>query len=209
MTSLIPFPRTKAEPLACACCGAISNQAWIKSILLGDGQTPPTVDDILDAFCDEPRTWLEVDDLYLLAEALPSEKFAQVLSFVLFADLTEYAYISEMVADLWQLDDPSSGAISDAGWAAILNAAGYTVDGEDAARPTEPITLIQMKADRGWAWTVPAAESAAPDSRRPHRMIFAEPERLMSCSTDGGRVRYLLDMRGLAVSASEDHPTLA
>src|SRR5690625_549751 len=113
--------------------------------------------------------------------------------------------VATLVGSVWAMAEYPDSSLPLDEWRGLFGAAGYTVDGSRAARPTEPLTLWRGSVPeraRGWSWSASreVAERYAAGhvtGRRAGRLYRAEVHPLaLMCSNlghDRGEGEYVVD----------------
>lgn len=121
---------------------------------------------------------------------------------------TEAAMVA--VPDAWSMCEFPNRYVERPLWRMLFDHAGYTVNGEAASRPTEPVMVwrgaIPGHRD-GWAWTDDIEMARWFAAREFHKgagrvyTLEAEPWRLLARITDGREEsEYVVDTDGLAIA---------
>jgi hypothetical protein len=125
---------------------------------------------------------------------------------------------AHVVPSAWSIAERPQHCLSQADWREMFEFTGYTIDGQRAARPTEPLVLFRGSAKahrRRWSWTSDQliAEWFATRSARfgndteGNFLWCAEvpPEHLYAEIGEAGRreFEYVVDTRGLKIEPLE------
>lgn len=98
-------------------------------------------------------------------------------------------------------------------WRSLFALGGYTVDGQRADRPLEPITLWRGSVEErraDWSWTDSrevAERYASGRYGRPVGVVWravVEPHRLLARNTDRQESEYVVDTEGLVIERCPD-----
>ncbi len=123
------------------------------------------------------------------------------------------AILSNSVAEVWSAAEYPEQALRRCDWRNLFYSAGYTVDGQLAERPTEPIRLYRGSIPQrrcGWSWTgdldiaqrfAAGYETGGPIGRLAGEVweIMAPPAALLSHITGRQEDEYVVDTRGLRI----------
>ncbi|MEV6818540.1 hypothetical protein AB0M72_07265 [Nocardiopsis dassonvillei] len=117
--------------------------------------------------------------------------------------------LSEHLAAAWSLAEYPDAALPRLVWRRLFDAAGYTIDGVRADRPSGEVVLWRGSvAERrtDWSWTpdqqVAARYAAGCVGGRPLGQLWqvtAPPEALLAFMTTRGEDEYVVDTTGLHI----------
>ncbi|MFF8960855.1 hypothetical protein [Streptomyces sp. NPDC014894] len=119
--------------------------------------------------------------------------------------------LSVHVGRVWSMAEYPDAALDRPVWTALFAAAGFTVDGHPAERPTAPVPLWrgsvpERRAD--WSWTtrraVAEGYATGTGARRPRTgrlyRTLAPPSALLAFNTNRDEDEYVLDTTGLTIT---------
>lgn len=117
--------------------------------------------------------------------------------------------VTDLIGGIWSMAELPDRYLDRDDWRWLFSVAGFTVDGQPAPRPTEPIQLWrgsvpERKADWSWSTDRMIAEGYANGTaaRRPKGRLYtvaASPEALLCANTERGEAEYVVDTRGLNI----------
>lgn len=128
--------------------------------------------------------------------------------------LSDDAYLE--TAGAWSMAEFPLNTLDGEAWVELFDAAGYTVDGEPAVRPSGPLRLYRGAVDesaRGWSWTDDLAVARKFASGELWRSVglvgrvwvaTVEPWDLLARITDRQEAEYVVDPYRLAVEPLPD-----
>ncbi|MFD4320475.1 hypothetical protein [Streptomyces sp. NPDC058548] len=126
--------------------------------------------------------------------------------------LVEAAALAVHIGPVWSATEFPDAALGHARWRELWRAAGFTRDGQPAARPGGPVELWrgsvpERRAD--WSWTTERAiaeEYAAGGYRREVGRLYrtvAPPGALLGAYNGRGEGEYVIDTDGLTIFEHE------
>ncbi len=123
----------------------------------------------------------------------------------------EPATLTALIAGAWCMAEYPERSLPLADWREMFAAAGYTVEGQPAERPAEPVTLYRGAVHarrRGWSWTADreiAQRFASGDFYRRQLgavYVTSAPPSALLCrihATGRSEDEYVVDTRGLKI----------
>lgn len=125
----------------------------------------------------------------------------------------ETVTLTALVSGVWSEAEYPQRSLRLVDWRELFAAAGYTVDGQPAARPAEPVTLYRGAVHsrrRGWSWTADyetAQRFASGDlNGRQSGLVYvtSAPPLALLCGihvASRSEDEYVVDTRGLKIAA--------
>ncbi|MFJ9474735.1 hypothetical protein ACIRRI_06925 [Streptomyces mirabilis] len=121
--------------------------------------------------------------------------------------------VTALIGGIWSGAEYPDRHLDRDTWRWLFDVAGFTIDGEPAERPTEPIllwrgTVPERRTD--WSWTTDRtiAEGYANGTaaRRPTgrlHVVLAPPEALLAANNGRSEAEYVVDTRGLTITEAQ------
>lgn len=171
------------------------------------------MDYVLDTY-DEPTP----AELEVMLSRVGRNNEPALLFDLYYAGLLTAEAATRCVASAWSIAEYPQDLIPDDTWRALFDLAGYTVEGQPAERPTEPLRLYRGSPEQfrdRWSWTDDrdSAERFATGglrARLPGTIWTAqvEPWRLFCHIHEHsrGESEYVLDTRGLVIERADSTP---
>lgn len=121
----------------------------------------------------------------------------------------ETATLTSLVSDVWSDAEYPQRSLRADDWRDLFSAAGFTIDGKAADRPTEPVRLYRgspKSMRRRWSWTssVETAERFATGRLRGRQLgqvwtVLAPPDVLLCVCGGRDEREHVIDTRGLKI----------
>ncbi|SBT91376.1 hypothetical protein GA0115233_10308 [Streptomyces sp. DI166] len=117
--------------------------------------------------------------------------------------------VTALIGDVWSSAEFPDRHLDHDTWRWMFDVAGFTVDGKQAQRPTEPITLYRGSVPErrtDWSWTrdIRVAEKFAAGSpgRPPSRVwvCVVPPTAMLAVNTGRNEDEIVVDTRGLQIT---------
>jgi len=126
--------------------------------------------------------------------------------------------IAELAPDAWSMPEYPQEWLTARQWRALFDAAGFTVDGEPAERPTTPVRVWRGAYPwkrRWWSWTTSCERAERFANRLPPPggqvwATLAPPGALFAMIGEShrGEAEVVLDSRGLKIVPAEENDEL-
>ncbi|MBT2425216.1 hypothetical protein J7F02_05830 [Streptomyces sp. ISL-112] len=116
--------------------------------------------------------------------------------------------VAALIGGIWSGAEFPDRHLDQDEWRWLFDAAGFTVDGEPADRPNQPILLWRgtvPERRHDWSWTTDqtvAKKFAAGSGGRPTGRLYvvlAPPEALLCANNGRSEAEYVIDTRGLQI----------
>lgn len=120
--------------------------------------------------------------------------------------------VTALVGEVWSSAEYPDRELDHDTWRWLFDVAGFTVDGQPAARPTEPMTLYrgsvpERRTDWSWSRDRSVAErfAAGVRGRAPGRLWVCEvpPEAMLAVNTERDEDEIVVDTRGLQITEAD------
>ncbi|MER7309999.1 hypothetical protein, partial [Streptomyces griseoluteus] len=119
------------------------------------------------------------------------------------------ATLTATIGSVWSDAEYPDQCLDREAWRELFAAAGFTVDGQPATRPAEPVelwrgTVPERRTD--WSWTTDRAVAerfaGGLRGRKPGRLyrLLAPPHALLCANTERDEAEYVVDTTGLAIT---------
>jgi hypothetical protein len=124
--------------------------------------------------------------------------------------------LTAVIGDVWSVAEYPELALGRRTWLELFDAAGYTADGKPAERPSDVLTLYRgaphsLRRRMSWTARLDVAVRFASErlrSRLPGIVWVADvpPDRLLMFDNGREEQEYVIDTRGLKITALEGAP---
>lgn len=119
-----------------------------------------------------------------------------------YGEIIDQDTLTAVVGPIWSDAEYPDRCLDRDIWRDLFDAGGYTVDGQPAERPTEPVelwrgTVPERRTD--WSWTtdrtIAEKFAAGLRGRKPGRLyrLLCPPHALLAANTERGEAEYVVD----------------
>jgi hypothetical protein len=117
--------------------------------------------------------------------------------------------VAALIGDVWSSAEFPDRHLDHDTWRWLFDTAGFTVDGKQAPRPAEPLTLYrgsvpERRTDWSWTRNIKVAEKfAAGSPNRPPSCVWicaVPPSHMLAINTGRGEDEFVVDTRGLHIA---------